>query len=29
VDRGPQEITLYRVGRGILPLRERLRVEVV
>ena len=27
--RGPQEITLYRVGRGILPLRERLRVEVV
>lgn len=29
VDRGPQEITLYRVGLGILPLRERLKVEVV
>jgi hypothetical protein len=27
--RGPQEITLYRVGRGILPVRERLTVEVV
>lgn len=27
--RSTQEITLYRVGRGILPLRERLRVEVV
>ena len=28
VERGAQEITLYRVGKGILPLRERLRVEV-
>jgi hypothetical protein len=28
VERGQQEITLYRVGKGILPARERLRVEV-
>jgi hypothetical protein len=27
--RGRQEITLFRVGRGILPVRERLTVEVV
>jgi len=28
-EKGPQEITVYRVGRGILPVRERLKVEVV
>jgi len=28
-EKGAQEITLYRVGRGILPVRERLKVEVV
>jgi hypothetical protein len=28
-ERGPQEITLYRVGQGILPIRERLKLEVV
>lgn len=28
VQRGAQEITLYRVGKGILPQRERLKVEV-
>jgi len=27
-ERGPQEIIVFRVGRGILPVRERLAVEI-
>lgn len=28
-ERGPQTVTLFRVGKGILPVRDRLTVEVI